>query len=358
MFNEKNSVITIIFIWLVGISIAIPFLFMAEQTGQPAQCHLQMKMIHIVYVVILNIILIFLPTIGLSFLYIFIIIMLRKHYKLFSHKEHDMNDQRLRVHSFTRRQTKIKNHRYTSKFNYPRSSMPMKSQSSGSDDQSSSSRQIRANIRSVSLNSNTLNHNCNRNDRKVSKSCTFCFSSLNKRYECRCNIGHHKIPSQYFNNTNNLVVCYTNNTNFSNLISKQPKYCNNNNAEPEVNICTQIKQNESATYSKLNFTIVISLVTLVFFCCQIPARIFLLWSYLRDYIEPPLIIIDGSADKNEIHIISIVSNVTSFVFFLHCISNPIIYNILSIKFRKAFLSLGLSKKSRLFKFSCRFPCSR
>lgn len=83
LFNEKKSRAAIVLIWLFGVTISMPFLSMAEYTEHPDQCQLQMTKGHIIYVCVLNIMLIFVPTIGLAFLYIYIIIKLKDHYKLF-----------------------------------------------------------------------------------------------------------------------------------------------------------------------------------------------------------------------------------------------------------------------------------
>lgn len=111
-----------------------------------------------------------------------------------------------------------------------------------------------------------------------------------------------------------------------------------------------INKNQNLNTSKFNFTIVISFVTLAFFCCQLPCRIFLLWSYLKHYFAPPLMDAETSGasvieKENDLFYINLISHLSTFIYFLHCISNPIIYNILSIKFRKAFLSMTTFNKS-------------
>lgn len=84
VFNEKNSITAIVLIWLFGISISMPFLSMVEFTTHPDQCQMSMTKMHMIYVSVLNIILIFIPIIGLAVLYTHIIIKLTDHYKLFT----------------------------------------------------------------------------------------------------------------------------------------------------------------------------------------------------------------------------------------------------------------------------------
>lgn len=85
LFNERKSKAAIVLVWVSGISIAMPFLLMAEYTTEPAmQCNLNMTKAHLFYVCVLNIMLIFVPTLGMAFLYIHITIKLKEHYKLFA----------------------------------------------------------------------------------------------------------------------------------------------------------------------------------------------------------------------------------------------------------------------------------
>lgn len=103
---------------------------------------------------------------------------------------------------------------------------------------------------------------------------------------------------------------------------------------------------------RLNTTITISLVALAFYLCQLPIRIFLLWSYYKNQFAPVLLLPDnttqatainqtGSMQHTEfIQSTNLVAYLTTLVYFLQCISNPIIYNLVSTKFRKAFLKIS------------------
>ena len=98
---------------------------------------------------------------------------------------------------------------------------------------------------------------------------------------------------------------------------------------------------------KRNSTTSILVMAIVFFCCQLPIRIFLCWSYYKDYQS-----IFGLKDElgfmnqigeTKLKFINILSNLVTIIYFFHCISNSIIYNVLSIKFRKAFIRFVLFK---------------
>lgn len=99
---------------------------------------------------------------------------------------------------------------------------------------------------------------------------------------------------------------------------------------------------------KAKVTITISIITIVFYCCQLPARVFLCLSYLNDYMLLNQLESehheDGHFSETSIFFLSFFSHLATFIYFLHCISNPIIYNLLSSKFRKAFWSASKFRK--------------
>ncbi|CAF0870888.1 unnamed protein product [Brachionus calyciflorus] len=352
LFNEKNSLITIILIWLVAICVSSPFLLMTEFYQNPDQCQLNMQQYHLIYVFVLNISLIFIPTIGLAFLYIYIIINLRKHYKLFSHSNNEQgNSHGLRVHS----RNSLRMHQT----NFKRTHQLQEYSKTSSNNSDVRNLNQTKNYRIQKLN-NSMTNSVNLDTKnsifkwkKTSRSCSFCFSGLNSKYECRCDIGNsHEIRSMYLQK--NVKKITTDN------LSNVPAYSKYNSGNDLVNnskLQSLKRSGEASSYNKVNFTVVISLITLIFFCCQLPIRIFLLWSYYRHYISPPLIANETPPTvTNEINFINIISYLATLIYFLHCISNPIIYNLLSIKFRRAFLSLGVSHKPCLFKISCKSNC--
>ena len=109
----------------------------------------------------------------------------------------------------------------------------------------------------------------------------------------------------------------------------------NSNSSSSLSTPKNIKKN--LYNNNRRFTITISIVSVVFYCCQLPTRFFLCWSYANDRIEIIYANID-SQSLESFSSFSILSHTFNFIYFLHCVSNPIIYNLLSSKFRKEFIS--------------------
>ena len=222
-------------IWLIGIIISIPFLWMTEYITNPDQCHLDISGSHIIYILVLNTVFIFLPSICLTVLYVLIIIKLKK-LNIMKKKSLFVNENE--------------------------------------------------NEESI------LNLNRKKNYFKI----TILDTLLEK-----------------------------------DLQSKSKKHLN-------------YMRISSISYAdKIKLTRIISLITMTFFCCHLPVRIFLVWAYLSHYVDPiDITIIQNESIKesnNFFSFINLLSHLTTLVYFLHCISNPIIYNVFSIKFRKAFMKL-------------------
>ena len=105
-------------------------------------------------------------------------------------------------------------------------------------------------------------------------------------------------------------------------------------------IISNLKKSQNSNYS-----IVISIIAIVFYCGQLPLRIFLTWSYIHFYLN---FVLDYHVNnKNQLNIESInfIFRVSYLVYFLHCISNPIIYNFLSTNFRESLRRLSVSRRS-------------
>ena len=88
--------------------------------------------------------------------------------------------------------------------------------------------------------------------------------------------------------------------------------------------------------SKLKHTINISILSVIFYCFQLPARLILCWSYLNDTVELKY----ESSNSQSLSLFDFLLHLVILVYYLHCVSNPFIYNMLSSKFRKSFLKLN------------------
>ena len=93
------------------------------------------------------------------------------------------------------------------------------------------------------------------------------------------------------------------------------------------------------------YTIIISIVAIIFYCGQLPVRVFQSWSYIHYYIYMTFKHETHLTNDLNVDIINSIYRISSFIYYLHCISNPIIYNFLSSKFRQGFQSISNSRRS-------------
>jgi hypothetical protein len=88
--NKWRSVNVLLSIWIVGILVSIPFLFMVTNLS-PNQCTFKITKFNLIYVFALNLMFIFLPTFGLTILYVYIIVNTKRRYnsliKIFSFRK-------------------------------------------------------------------------------------------------------------------------------------------------------------------------------------------------------------------------------------------------------------------------------
>ena len=87
-----------------------------------------------------------------------------------------------------------------------------------------------------------------------------------------------------------------------------------------------------------NVTIIISIVTVVIFCLQLPARLLICVSFAYDFK-----LNKSSNSFNRPHNAFVC--MVMVVYFMRCLCNPFIYNFLSSKFRKSLKNFSLSRKS-------------
>lgn len=109
---------------------------------------------------------------------------------------------------------------------------------------------------------------------------------------------------------------------------------------------------EMSSYkSKIRIILKTSLKGFAFFCCHMPVKIFLFWSYINHYINPISLNEQDSSNDLKIKIADFLSNAATLIYFLHCISNPIIYNFSSIKFRNTLLRIIVSLRNQEYSYS-------
>jgi hypothetical protein len=297
-----------------------------------------------IYIACLYVLLIFLPVIGLSFLYIYLVVYLRRHYnafretsvtlaKLDSSNTHTKNSQK--------RQSQMRIHYKTAYRSNKTNSLAM----------------------STNVSSRCLISLAWRRD--VSRESTRSNREDRKRRE-------EKAPKRRADSSLPAVRDMTNQSSVSSAhkplirsFSSQPL-----NESPSQKWRVSVASNtaQTALTKKINHTVMISMVALAFFFCQLPLRIFLLWSYNTSANLPPIepfasnqtdSVVDSTSVNGEMSVLSptesinqdsifyinLWGHISTIVYFLHCVSNPIIYNLISIKFRRAFLNLSRFQKN-------------
>lgn len=118
-----------------------------------------------------------------------------------------------------------------------------------------------------------------------------------------------------------------------------------------VNSVISSNRSFSSLILKRKQTITICLVSLAFYFCQIPLKIFQLFNIFYKFENT-----SAENDMIRFRIMNIIFLTTKFLYFLHGMSNPIIYNLMSTKFRHSFSNIVLCRYQRKNKqkFSANF----
>ncbi len=298
-FNKKNSLVAIAIVWLLAFLVSVPFLFMANYTDH--QCQINITSFDIIYVIFVNTVFIFIPTMVLGILYVYIIITLRNHSNMLF-KFEDENGQVC---------SKNKN-RFT-KINL------IKDQRCNKWSINFSSSTSEYELRKIIPN----NKNSNKPNKKPRLSSIEHLQQANEedliflKGGCDCGCKNFKSKRTFSNKPNQRNTIKNNIPLGENIVK-----CANRIRPSRL---------------RINFTIILSFVTFAFFLCQLPMRIFITWSYCLNYFHKEYM---ETMSENERLVVSMFSNVSTIIYFFHCISNPIIYNLLSLKFRRAFISFA------------------
>lgn len=274
-FTKKTSAYVLVSIWCTSILISMPYLWMANYITDPKQCHLNMEKFHLVYVYSINILFIFIPTLSLTVLYIIMIVKIKKISKNFYSSDNPSN--------------------ITTKTD--------------------------------------LNSNFNNEKILIHRQSSACyFESNNKKLKSSKHVKLHKNNDTISPPKLKVVFKKYPHRNSERQSSRERIYLIQNKISINNN---EIDENDSkSNVRKLSFTIVL---TVVFFCCQLPIRIFICWANWKNNFSPILMDDHETESTEDFYHIDLISRSTTLIYFLHCVSNPIIYNALSIKFRNAFI---------------------
>ena len=125
----------------------------------------------------------------------------------------------------------------------------------------------------------------------------------------------------------------------------------NRNSKVKFNMESRTK----SVVAKRKLTITLCLISIAFFFCQLPIRCFQIFNIFYEFESSNV----EENDYIKFKILNIIFLFTKLLYFLHGMSNPIIYNLMSTKFRKSFkrvifcrIFLGhMFKKRREPKFS-------
>lgn len=98
------------------------------------------------------------------------------------------------------------------------------------------------------------------------------------------------------------------------------------------------KASSNSLTTKHRQTVTICLISLAFFFCQIPIKIFQLFNVFYEFEQ-----VSVENDLFRFKVMNAIFLFTKFLFFLHGMSNPIIYNLMSSKFSRSFRNVILCK---------------
>lgn len=97
--------------------------------------------------------------------------------------------------------------------------------------------------------------------------------------------------------------------------------------------------NYSQLISKRKQTIMICFVSLAFFICQLPIKVFQMFNTFYEW-QPAA---NEEVASRRFFILNMIFLCTKLLYFLHGMSNPIIYNLMSTKFNESFRNVILCK---------------
>lgn len=254
-------------IWLTGFIGSCPLLFFTNYSGpNNNECYLVIDILALIYTISLNVIFIFIPTIGLSFLYAIVVINL-------NHKNKDIS---------------------ISKY----------------------SRTSKGSMSNAEYNS-------------ISTKKTVCIENVEIFAINREETTKNTVDEE----------------------SKNVSPINSHDRRTQTNPKSSdsfLVRNSKDSHSTTNHVMILLLITVLFYFCQLPLRIFLIWSYINNYLlaeMPDMYFQEKFISEQYIDLVNFISNSVKVIYFLHCISNPIIYNIMSSRFRTAFFRSSPLKKS-------------
>lgn len=144
-------------------------------------------------------------------------------------------------------------------------------------------------------------------------------------------------------NQKNIKKVKAENNSASNLVYGSLLFRNRYSDDSRIFLCRSSKGREKISCTntltnKHKQTITICLISLAFFFCQIPIKIFQLFNVFYEFEK-----VSVENDLFRFKVMNTIFLFTKFLFFLHAMSNPIIYNLMSSKFSRSFRNVMLCK---------------
>lgn len=304
--NKKILIKCLIFIWILGVLITVPFLWITDYVKDEDECDLYLTLAYLIYILGLNVIFVLLPMFLLTYLYICIIIKSKKNYILY---KNTFNLIKISDKITSTDQSKIScEYFHEKKYNIRKFS---------------SIHEISETMSATAAPKETINLKKSANK-----------SNLNNDHFNRVRLTSLKMNDRLSKSSIELNACM----NTSLFISKSMKSSSTSSLESTLFI---IKLKAKQKHVK---TAKICLLTILAFCFQFPIRFFICWSYLNSYSSKFGSNYYGNFVENNSKTISIYFNVSTLIYFFNFVFNSFIYNIFSDQFRKAFLSfIGFKK---------------
>ena len=84
LLNKKILLKCLIFIWILGLLLSTPFLWITDYVKDADECDLNLNLAYLIYIISINVLFVLLPMLLLTYIYICIIIKSKKNYDSFS----------------------------------------------------------------------------------------------------------------------------------------------------------------------------------------------------------------------------------------------------------------------------------
>lgn len=128
-------------------------------------------------------------------------------------------------------------------------------------------------------------------------------------------------------------------TNYERTFSRNSSVLSRGGSPNSSHKSSSNNNNYSQLISKRKQTIMICFVSLAFFICQLPIKVFQMFNTFYEW-QPAA---NQEVASRRFFVLNMIFLCTKLLYFLHGMSNPIIYNLMSTKFNESFRNVILCK---------------